>query len=772
MSAPVAFYVSPGGDDQDTGTDATHPFKTIEKARDTIRRKKYNQNMQADLFVYLRGGRYELNHTLDFDAQDSGSQGHSVIYKAYQKEEPFICGGRRITGWRPVPGKPYFVADAPGPLVTVSSKDADQSSAYPYFPALYVNGVCGIRARSNDFHTGSRKEWWREPGSPAPTKGTDKSYMEVPGTGLGVRKADVKNYTNPEDIRLQWVNVFKSIDVPIAALVAAPDNPGEMIFKMNPGHMGFTRWLGPKKEFLIVNALEELDEPGEWYLDQKKHLVYDYPAVRDGDLNQAEVYAPCVEPLMRVNGDPANHAHHLRFDGITFQHGNWTGAKTQLLGFSQAEIGGPPGELVFNFVDDMAVTRCTLRHMAACGIQLDEGCFRILIEGNTTYDTVAAGILVGRCKGVDYPAGSICTDIMIRNNVVRDTGRDFAQGTGLSIMSVLRCKVYHNDISDTAYTALHARTGGKVKEFNPGIGKLEYKWNKVSNCFADSKWGIADGGEIYMHGPYPDSEVAGNYTLHSFPSANNDYYSDDHSHTTRWVGNVSRDTQAMKPYNAWFPENIGVAFDNNYSDKPNPDAGRGGKQTNFHLVTNNQWPPEAQRIMNNAGLEPAFQYLLKNIYGHDNLAEGKRCLSSSDIDKDHGASEATDNRWNSFWRASDSAQGASWWEVDLGKAYVIQKVAIIPRQDTYEPQARKMLEIQASNDPSFKSHVVLAERTELPWYNKHSTPARAQYPANNLWEQFVNIKQGYRYLRVQSTDPHGVLSMGEFFAYGYPAEAR
>ena len=85
---PASLYVSPTGDDNNSGTDAAHPFKTIEKSRDTIRRETYNQNMQSDLVVHLRGGRYELDKTLTFDAQDSGSQGHSVIYQAYQKEEP------------------------------------------------------------------------------------------------------------------------------------------------------------------------------------------------------------------------------------------------------------------------------------------------------------------------------------------------------------------------------------------------------------------------------------------------------------------------------------------------------------------------------------------------------------------------------------------------------------------------------------------------------------------------------------------------------------
>ena len=73
-----------------------------------------------------------------------------------------------------------------------------------------------------------------------------------------------------------------------------------------------------------------------------------------------------------------------------------------------------------------------------------------------------------------------------------------------------------------------------------------------------------------------------------------------------------------------------------------------------------------------------------------------------------------------------------------------------------------MLEVQASNDPAFKTYQVLAERTELPWYNNDT-----KTHATNLWEQFINDPKGYRYLRVKSTDPHGKLSMGEFEVFGF-----
>lgn len=778
VAAENALYVSPNGNDKESGTSPDNAVKTIERARDIVRAKKYNVDMKADFTVYLRGGRYELNETLYFDYRDSGSNDHYVNYKAYKNEEPVICGGRKVSEWKPVAGKPYFVASVPERTAVKrksSIKDNRKLALHPkfyslqklsddgfasYFAQLYVNGVRAEIARSHDAQQGSRKGWWDNPDT--------KEFRD----GVYIKKSAIKNYSNPEDMRLLWLNLFKTMDAPVETIIPCADNKDEVIFKMRqPDFLKGTSWhrINPNGFFFIVNALEELDEPGEWYLDQKQDKVYYYPCQRDGDLNKAEVYAPRVEGLMKIDGTPMRQVHHLRFEGITFQHGNWAARKDHYLGLSQAEIFKTytsefPGQVILNYADDVMIRGCVIRHMASCGIQLYEGCDNVLIEGNITHDTTGAGISIGRwwLHKWECPTESICTKTMIRNNIVRNVGRDYWQGTGINIFTAYDCKVYHNDVSDIAYTALHARTGDS-NYIHPKIGKIEYKYNKVSRAFAGHKWGIADGGHLYMHGRYPDSLVEGNYSLHANKNVNLEYYADNDSHTILWTKNVSRYSLARTPFRGnCFTR---VVFKNNYSDRALRKAGKGIEGQKREV----QWPPEALEVMKKAGLQTDYQHLLGGIYGHDNLALGKVCKSSSDADGQNSAVAAADGDWGTYWRANDQSEGRSWWAVDLGKAYVIQHLSILPRQDKYEAQARKMLEIQASNDPTFKKHIVLAERNELPWYNKGSS--NSTHPSN-LWEQFINVPEGYRYLRVISTDPKGKLSIGEFSAFGYPEKQK
>src|SRR4030095_4159738 len=92
---PTTFYVSPVGNVLNPGT-LNQPFRTIEKARDTVR--FLNASMSGDITVVLRGGEYVLPGTLEFTAADSGSNGFSVVYRAYPGEKPVLTGGSTSRG--------------------------------------------------------------------------------------------------------------------------------------------------------------------------------------------------------------------------------------------------------------------------------------------------------------------------------------------------------------------------------------------------------------------------------------------------------------------------------------------------------------------------------------------------------------------------------------------------------------------------------------------------------------------------------------------------
>ena len=763
----LEIFVDPvHGSDSNNGRGPQTAFKSLIKARDAIRSQKLNRGMREDLFVRLRGGIYRLDKTFWLDARDSGDNGHAVVWCAYKDEKPVISGGRRVTGWQPVTGKPYY--RAPVPLKVVKRRKVmfpghsealnprfydiyglASDSFAPYFAQLYVNGVRAELARSHTTVGGSRKIWWNDP---ATVQQRD---------GIYVKKSSIRPYTNPEDVRLLWVELFKTFDAPVADVIPALDSKDEAVLKMRqPQFDKGSSWkrIQPQTPFFVVNALEELDEPGEWYLDQKKHVVYYFPSRIDGDLNQAEVYAPRVDRLLLIGGSPMERVHDIRIEGIIFEYGNWNERKDNYLGISQAEIFKTytdqiPGQLYLRYADRITIRGCRVAHMGSCGIDVHEACRNILIEGNVTFDTTGAGITVGKwfIDPRECPPETVCKNITVRDNVVRNTGRDYWQATGINVFAAQDCTVAHNDVSDTAYTAVHARIGDSPY-IHPDIGRLNYYSNKVSRAFAGGKWGIGDGGHLYQHGRYPGSRIIGNYSLYASPNINMEYYPDNHSYKALWTSNISRWSKARCPF---FVKGQ-VTVTGNFSDKK---PCRGVK--NHTLVKDGNWPPAAREIMRNAGLEPQWQHLLKTVYGHENLALHKPCQASSSNGAAMEDAKGNDGNPATFWHTRSGGDGQGWWQVDLGAPYVIRKVTILPRQDLYQAHARSNLEVQASNDPEFKKYTVLAEQNDVPWYNKTTSHA------SNLWEKFVSTETPFRYLRVKSTKGPGSLNFAEFGAYGY-----
>ncbi|MBV9258654.1 MAG: hypothetical protein JO215_11610, partial [Ktedonobacteraceae bacterium] len=121
----TALFVSPHGNDSHPGT-LWQPIKTLKHAQDLVR--SMNKNMTHDITVYVEGGTYRLSQPLTFDARDSGTNGHNVIYKAFPEQRPVISGGVPVTDWERVDGsKNLWSAPIPEGL-----KNTRQ---------LYVNGV-------------------------------------------------------------------------------------------------------------------------------------------------------------------------------------------------------------------------------------------------------------------------------------------------------------------------------------------------------------------------------------------------------------------------------------------------------------------------------------------------------------------------------------------------------------------------------------------------------------------------------------------------------
>lgn len=84
----ATIYVSPTGNDNNTGLDETSSFQTLERALEAM-----HQSAGADT-VYLAGGTYYVDDALKLTSADSGSS-----FVAMPGQEVVISGGTPVSGW-------------------------------------------------------------------------------------------------------------------------------------------------------------------------------------------------------------------------------------------------------------------------------------------------------------------------------------------------------------------------------------------------------------------------------------------------------------------------------------------------------------------------------------------------------------------------------------------------------------------------------------------------------------------------------------------------
>ncbi len=300
--AQQVFYVAPHADEKGAGT-LEAPFNSIDQAMEAV--AKENVSMKEDIVVYLRGGNYSLVTPIIFRQKDSGMNGHKVIYKAYRDEKPVLSGGVKVSGWENVEGHIYK-----------AKLDRDTK-----LRSLFVNGKRKHMA-GTDIPVSGLGNWGR-----FEVQGNEPWAFGAGSAIDGIKFAteDIKQYKNPEDVELVQFNVWTEKILCAREIEQFGDTS---VIKLQQPYGAIATsmaWAGAinyEKDFVIRNAFELLDSPGEFYFDRnKKELYY---CSEGEDMATAEVIAPTAEGLIRIEGDSKeSRVRNIGFEGITFSYDHW-----------------------------------------------------------------------------------------------------------------------------------------------------------------------------------------------------------------------------------------------------------------------------------------------------------------------------------------------------------------------------------------------------------------------------------------------------------------
>ena len=351
----MLLYVAPNGSDANDGSEGA-PLATLKGARDKIRQIKSTSGYpNGGITVVFRGGQYRWTETVDFTEEDSGVSGSPIVYRAYPGEKVYFEAGVKIPGtaftevtdedvlskWtnakvkaaiRQVDIKSYFAKEG-------------FTDLYDYYPLKYSKYPFGYQYRN--LHDEERPEgentgmYIRRPiysfeGEQAlwlaryPNK-SGGEYADInPHTQLMTFGEIVKNGENKEP------STFKYTDRRISKYSGRDDvymygfpywsyyfdeskiminSADTTITSVKPMHQGILA----KGTFCIYNIIEELDAPGEYFVDKNTGIMYVYPT---GDITKTNLNVSVFDKDYMITTKKTSF---VTFEGITFENSKGSG---------------------------------------------------------------------------------------------------------------------------------------------------------------------------------------------------------------------------------------------------------------------------------------------------------------------------------------------------------------------------------------------------------------------------------------------------------------
>jgi hypothetical protein len=360
------------------GENKKETFGTLQQAlEEAIRRKAVQGHWVDTTYIWLRGGDYALTEPVTLDYRSSGLAGAPLVISAGRGEKVTLRGGREVPAhvFQPVTDKSILERMLPMARAKVWVADL-KKAGIAQFDRIHSQGLnievkpAAMELVYND--TVMQIARWPNAGYDTYGKVTDEgSIPRFRGMTLAPGAIPIDPLNPPErfarylndttnrpgsllyigDRPLRWTKaadlwLFGWWREPWASQtlkVKTLDTTQKQISFEQPHHYG----LADSGLYYAFNLLEEIDRPGEYYIDRQEGLLYFWPT-RPIHLSKA-VVTMADQPLFHLN-----HASHVILQDLTMEaaRGN------------AIEITGGHHN---------SVVHCLLRNIGLNGIEIKDG---------------------------------------------------------------------------------------------------------------------------------------------------------------------------------------------------------------------------------------------------------------------------------------------------------------------------------------------------------------------------------------------------------------
>ena len=438
----LILHMAPGGDDKGAGT-SDKPFGSLDRARDEIRAIRQKGALpKGGVSVRVHGGEYIVSKTFDLTSEDSGNEGSPVCYSAVPGERALFRGGVRIGGWKPLtdPNQyPLLPRESVSKVWYADLKSAGITNPMP----LKLGGF----SSGNGFKTHPAHELFFNGQALQLARGPNEGFLHIADVVVkdGTQGYDRKGsktgvFTYQGDLPSKWV---AEPDLLLYGYwfwdwadsyerVASIDPEKKVITLAKPWHnYGFS--IGAP--FYAYNALSELDQPGEWYMDRLNGRILLYPP---SDLNGATVELSTFSAAMVKMENISN----VRFEGLTWELGSADAILLQ--GGSNCLFAG-----------------CTMRQFAGNAIEIRGGANHGLLSCDL-YSMGRGGVTMsGGNRRILNPGGHL-----IENCDIHELSRIDHTYTPAIILEGVGNRVRHNRLHDIPSSAIRLGGNNHTVEYN------------------------------------------------------------------------------------------------------------------------------------------------------------------------------------------------------------------------------------------------------------------------------------------------------------------
>ena len=598
-------YVATNGSDFNDGS-KNKPLATVAAALRKARelRRLNDASITNGIHIIVQGGYYTLAETISIKPEDAGTALSPTTIEAAPNESPVLSGGYTIGGWKksttPIAGLP---ANARGKIWEANVPlSAGQLSN---FRQLWVNDSKAIRAKSTNGDLMDRIISW--------DKKEQTCWIPTPKT------LPLQNVTGMELFIHQWW----AIAVLRIKKMEPHGDSAKLFFqqpesKVQSEHPWPAPWISKEtgnSAFYLTNALQFVDEPGEWFLDVANHKIYYWPRANENMLT-ANVIAPSLETLVKIEGNIDHPVTNVYFKNILFQHTGWLRPSQQghvphQIGMymteayklkpagtadkpgldNQAWVGRPAAAVEVNFANATGFENCRFEHLASTGLDYNKAVHDNVVKGNLFKDiggtAILAGVYSDAATEIHLPYNpkderEVCDKITISNNLITDVTNEDWSCVGIGLGYTKNSLVEHNEIENVSYSGI----------------SMGWGWTATANAMQHN---TITANKIHHYGKH-NYDCSGIYTLSPQPNS---------FITENYIDSIYKAPYAHLPSH-WFylytdeGSSYFTVKDNwTPSQKYLQNANGPGN------VWSNNGPMVSDAIKNAAGVQPAFTYLLK-----------------------------------------------------------------------------------------------------------------------------------------------------------------